>query len=119
MSSSIVTAEQFALDLFGFTLSIWETARLLSNEKTRSEGEKKLIRLQERFKSYKQRPFLEDSMRMFLKEDFDPAKYSSLLDEITKKSYQDILPEIKSLVCQTREYVNESKRTSSPISRFF
>jgi len=119
MSNSKITAERFILDLYGLALGIWEAARLLDDERTKSDGERKLERLHNRLRSYQQRPFLGDSMRIFFNKEFDPDKYYTVLSKLGKNKYQDVLPDIEGLVSKTREYVDESRRTRSAITRPF
>ena len=118
MSHSKFMAERFALDLSGVALGMWEAARLVTSDKTRENGLLKVKRLRQRLKSFKRQPFLSDSLRIYLKKEFDHNEYESILNRIDQRNnIKAVFPEIEKLVKTTREYLDETRRTRTNIQK--
>jgi len=117
MSTSKFMAERFALDLNGVALGMWEASRLFENIETQDEGRDLVERLRQRLKTFKQRPFLSDSLRLYLKREFVSSEYESILDTIGQHDLQALLPKIKRLVVETRECIDENRRERSNIKK--
>lgn len=117
MCTSKFMAERFALDLNGVALGMWEASRLFDNIETQDEGRDLVERLRQRLKNFKQRPFLSDSLRLYLKSEFVSSDYESILDRIGQYDLQTLLPEIKELVVATRECIDENRRERSDIKK--
>jgi hypothetical protein len=107
------------MDLSGLALGMWEAARLIQRPTTRDEGQRKVARLRAQLENVKNRTLLSDSLRIYFHEQFDPDAYSATLDQLEHGSPAKALPEIKSLVDQTRNYLDESRRAKSDLRRAF
>jgi hypothetical protein len=119
MSYSKSMAVRFAMDLSGVALGMLEAARLLSEKTSREEGLGKLNRIRTRLASFEARPFLGDSLSIFLKEKFEPRVYLEILDRLEKEGPNNIMPEIRALADKTSTYLNESRRTEADLLRAF
>jgi hypothetical protein len=112
-------AVRFAMDLSGLSLGMLEAARLLAEEKTHEEGLSKLNRIRTRLASFEARPFLGDSLSIFLKEKFEPQTYLDILNRLEKDGPAKVAPEIRALADKTSTYLNESRRTEADLLRAF
>ena len=112
-------AVRCAMDLSGLALGMWEAARLIQSAKTKEEGQRKVARLKAQLESLKTRTLLSDSLRIYLHEQFDPSVYALTLDQLENGLPAKALPEIKTLVIQTRNYLDESRRAKSDLRRAF
>ena len=119
MNDSMFMAQRFALDLHGLALGLLETTRMISVRKTK-EAKEKIEWLNKRLDSLRMRPFLSDSLRTYLNEEFKPEKFYKILNDLKSDGdTEKIIPEIMKLIEETRGYIHESKRAETGIQRAF
>jgi hypothetical protein len=105
------------MDLSGMALGMWEAARLIQDRKTKEEGTKKVARLRAQLEGLRNKTLLSDSLKIYLQGRFDPTVYASTLDKLENGAPAKALPEIRSLVIQARNYLDESRREKSDLRR--
>lgn len=119
MNDSKLMAQRFALDLNGLALGMWEAAAMLKKNKKAAAVEKiEWIRC--RLDTLRKKPVFQESLRMHLHEDFEPNKFTGILDRLsTEGKSQILITEIESLIDETRGYLHESNREESGVQRTF
>ncbi len=123
MESSRIIAHNFALNLSDIALTIEEIMQLLLKKKTAREGRQKLAFLRAKIEDFVERPGLSESLRVHLREDFNPKEFTNIMDKLETEDIHEKLPEIKAeineLIEHTWENMSEVRRTTKDIKRAY
>ena len=116
MSQSRLLAQRFAIDLNGFALGMWEAAHLASKGKE-VESNYLLDRLRTRLQTFRQRPFLGDSLRVYYNFDFRPEKYAKILENLEKGFSAEAVSDIEQFVKLTESCLHETSGTKTDFKK--